>query len=120
MTDRVGGQLDLILKRIDALYRCNHRGRLVSINQWNGGTAPRFYLMRTAKKVLCRFRANLPDDLVGRLEDLCTQETKNEPPGYQFSTTNFLASFLPTLPWNVSGRDPPICSRETCLRARLP
>jgi hypothetical protein len=37
--------------------------------------------MRTADSVICRFRADLPDDLVSRLEDLCNQEPKGEPLG---------------------------------------
>ena len=81
MTDGVSNQLDLVLKRVEALYRYDHRGRLLSINQWNGGAAPRFYLMRTADSVICRFRADLPDDLVSHLEDLCNQEPKGEPLG---------------------------------------
>lgn len=70
-----------MLKRIEALYRFDHRGRMVCINQWNGGAAPRFHLMRTAESVICRFRADLPDDLIGRLEELCAQEPRNEAPG---------------------------------------
>ena len=81
MTDCVGSQLDPVLKRVEALYRCDQRGRLVSVNQWNGGAVPRFYLMRTAESAVCRFRADLPDDLVRRLEELSTQEPKDAPPG---------------------------------------
>lgn len=81
MTDGVSNQLDLVLRRVEALFRYDRRGRLVSINQWNGGAAPRFYLMRTADCVIRRFRSDLPDDLVSRLEDLCNQEPKGEPPG---------------------------------------
>jgi len=77
----VAADLGLVLKRINTLYRSDHRGRLVSINQWNGGAAPRFYLMRTAENVICRFGADLPDDLVSRLEELCTQELNGGPPG---------------------------------------
>src|SRR5215510_11039323 len=81
MVDCVATDLDLVLKRIDALYRCDHRGRLVSINRWNGGVAPGFNLMRTAESVICRFGADLPDDLVSRLEALCTQEATGGPLG---------------------------------------
>jgi len=81
MIDRVATDFDLVLKRINALYRRDGRGRLISINQWNGGVAPRFYLMRTAESVICRFGANLPDDLVSRLEELCIHEANGEPPG---------------------------------------
>jgi hypothetical protein len=41
---------ELARLRLQALYRRDRRGRLVSVNEWNGGAAPRFHLMRTAKK----------------------------------------------------------------------
>jgi len=81
MTDRVASRLDLWLERVAALYRRDRRGRLISVNESNGGPAPRFYLMRTTEGVICRFRADLQDDLVARLEDLCAQEPKGAPPG---------------------------------------
>ena len=74
MTEGVGIPYELALKRVKALYRYDDRGRLTSINQWNGGTAPRFHLMRTVGRVICRFRADLPGDLVSRLEALCSRE----------------------------------------------
>src|SRR5436305_15268311 len=74
MTDGVRIQLDLALKRVEALYRYDGQGRLTSINERNGGAAPRFFLMRTIGGVICRFRADLPCDLVSRLETLCSKE----------------------------------------------
>ena len=74
MTDGVAIRHDLALIRVKALYRYDDHGRLTSINQWNGGAAPRFYLMRMVDSVICRFRADLPDDLVSRLEVLCSRE----------------------------------------------
>lgn len=79
MTDYVGTDLDLVRKRVDALYRCDHRGRLISVNQWDGGLAPQFFMMRTPGNVVCRFRADLPDDLVDYLQQLGAQE--RPPPG---------------------------------------
>jgi len=76
----VHGQLDLLHARIEALYRCDRRGRLLSVNEPNGRVAPRFHLMRTADIVVCRFREDLADDLVRRLEDLCAREPKGQPP----------------------------------------
>jgi hypothetical protein len=77
----MGTFMELILKRIETLYRCDHRGRLLSVNQWNGGSAPRLYIMRTAEAVEPRFRADLPDELVRRLEELCSREPAGEPLG---------------------------------------
>lgn len=74
------GQLDLFRKRIAALHRLDERGRLVEVNQWNGGAAARFFLMRTPVGALCRCRADLPDELVLRLEDLCAREPRQEVP----------------------------------------
>src|ERR1700688_126998 len=74
MSKGVPIQLDLALKRVEALFRYDDRGRLTSINQWNGGAAPRFFLMRTVGSGIWRFRADLPDDLVSRLEPLCGRE----------------------------------------------
>jgi hypothetical protein len=74
MTDGARIELELALRRVEALYRYDDQGRLISVNEWNGRTAPRFFLMRTVGNVTCRFRADLPGDLVGRLEILCSGE----------------------------------------------
>jgi hypothetical protein len=65
---------ELAERRLDALYRRDQRGRLVSVNEWDGGAAPRFHLMRTTRKSFGQHRADLPDDLVARLEALLAQE----------------------------------------------
>ena len=70
-----------IAATVAALYRCDGRGRLVSINQWDGGVAPRFFLMRTPDQVICRFRADLPAEIARRLAVLCSEEPKGESPG---------------------------------------
>jgi hypothetical protein len=74
MTDYAAIGSDLVHARIAALYHCDDRGRLVSVNQWDGGVAPGFFLMRTADHVVCRFRADLPDDLesAASLRDSCS------------------------------------------------
>ena len=69
---------DLMLNRVDALYRCDQQGRMVSINQWDGGVPPRLHLMRTADGVISRFRADVPDDLASRFEELCRREPVGE------------------------------------------
>jgi hypothetical protein len=65
---------DLLLDRVNALYRCDARGRLTSINEWDGGPAPRFYLLRTAGRAICRVRADVPQELARRLEELAALE----------------------------------------------
>jgi hypothetical protein len=74
MSEGVRLPLDLARKRVAALYRHDAHGRLTSINQWNGGAAPRFFLMRTVGGAISRFRADLPGELVSRLEPLCESE----------------------------------------------
>ncbi len=64
----------LAQKRVQALYRCDSAGRLVSTNCWDGRPAPRFFLMRTRNEILCRFRADVPEDLAAQLARLCRQE----------------------------------------------
>ena len=81
MIDSVRIQPDLALKRVEALYRYDGHGRLTSINEWNGGAAPRFFLMRTVESAICRFRADLPNDIVSRLEALCSREPVGDLPG---------------------------------------
>jgi hypothetical protein len=68
--------LDLAINRVATLYRHDSRGRIVEVNQWQGGTPARFTLMRTADDVICRFRADVPDNLAHNLEELCSQEPR--------------------------------------------
>jgi hypothetical protein len=99
MTDGVRIPLDLARKRVAALYRHDERGRLTSINEWNGGAAPRFFLMRTVDGAICRFRADLPGDLAGRLEALCSREPagdlSGELPAHPAKYLELLSSHAP-------------------------
>jgi hypothetical protein len=74
MADLADCSPELARLRLEALYRRDYRGRLVSVNEWNGGAAPRFHLMRTVKKHFGQYRADLADDLVERLEELRARE----------------------------------------------
>jgi RimJ/RimL family protein N-acetyltransferase len=58
---------------VEALYR-HVDSRMQSINQWQGGVAPRFFLGRTAEGNLPRFGTDLPDELARKLEELCLKE----------------------------------------------
>jgi hypothetical protein len=70
--------LDLAINRVATLYRHDSRGRIVEVNQWQGGTPARFTLMRTADDDICRFRADVPDNLAHSLEELCSQEPRGQ------------------------------------------
>ena len=74
MTDLVECSSTLVHQRLEALYRCDPRGRMVTVNEWDGRAAPRFHLMRTAQESIARYRTDLADDLVARLEQLRVQE----------------------------------------------
>ena len=60
---------------VQALFTHNDLGRLLCVNE-PGGTdpAPRFFLGRTQRGNLWRFRADLPDALVEELKALCEDE----------------------------------------------
>jgi hypothetical protein len=51
---------------------------MVEVNQWDGGTPARFTVMRTVDDVICRFRADVPDNLAQTLEELCRQEPRGQ------------------------------------------
>jgi hypothetical protein len=70
--------LDLAITRVATLHRHDSRGRMVEVNQWDGGTPARFTLMRTVDDVICRFRTDVPDDLAHTLEELCSQEPRGQ------------------------------------------
>jgi hypothetical protein len=74
MIDIVDYSPELARLRFEALYHRDRRGRLVSVNEWTGGPAARFHLMRTARNSFEQFRADLADDLVVRLGELRAQE----------------------------------------------
>src|SRR4051812_33294540 len=99
MIDLVDCSPELACLRLEALYHSDRRGRLVSVNEWDGGPAPRFHLMRTARKSIGRYRADLVDDLVAHLEELREQEPIGTPqdrwPGLHSKYLELLASHAP-------------------------
>ena len=74
MTEHAKSQIELMHMRVEAMYTHDDRSRIKSINQWDGGVAPRFYLGRTSVSSLWRLRADLPDDLAEKLRALCDNE----------------------------------------------
>jgi RimJ/RimL family protein N-acetyltransferase len=67
--------LELMQFHVQALYIHNEQGRIIAINQWDGGSVPRFFLGRTTAGNVWRFRADLPEHLVNELTALCLEET---------------------------------------------
>jgi hypothetical protein len=85
-------------RRLKALYRRDQRGRLVSVNEWDGTAAPRFHLMRTARKSFAQYRADLADDLVVRLEEMRAQESVGTRQG---KWPGFLSKYLELLAFHA-------------------
>ncbi len=80
MARRAEESLALMRKRLATLYRCDDRGRLLSINYFAGGKVPRFHLMRTAYGNMARYRSDVPEDLVAKLDRICEREPVVDPP----------------------------------------
>lgn len=68
----------LLEARVGALYRTDGDGRLLGSNEWDSRPAPRFHLMRTAAGPILRGRADLPADLLQRLQDLSLREPPDQ------------------------------------------
>ncbi len=66
---------ELMAMHVEALYTHDANSRLLQINEPDGGgPAARFFLGRTAEGNLWRFRADLPQSRVEKLEALCKEE----------------------------------------------
>lgn len=74
MTEPRPTELDLMRMHVEALYTHDKCSRIESVNQWDGGVVPCFFLGRTKAGNLWRFRSDLPDDLAVELEGLCRDE----------------------------------------------
>ena len=66
--------LELMTIQVSALFRHDERGRLLSTNETDPPPAPRLFLGRTRDGNLWRFRHDLPQPLVDRLEALLAAE----------------------------------------------
>lgn len=77
------GERELMDVHVRALFTHDARARLLLVNEpWGGGgPAPRLFLGRTTAGNLWRFRADLPEGLVGELESLCAAEPVEAEPG---------------------------------------
>jgi len=66
--------VDLLRLRLDALFTHDGRGRMVRVNEPDGGRAPRFFLGRTRDGHLWRCRDDVAAATVHRLERLAAEE----------------------------------------------
>jgi len=87
--------LELMHLHVEALYSHDSRSRMQSINQWSGGTAPRFFLGRTHFGVVRRFRTDVPDDLVAAMERLREDDPESHRPGQEREYVRMLAAHAP-------------------------
>ena len=89
--------LELMQRHIEALYTHDENKRIVAVNQWDGGVAPRFFLGRTSVGNAWRFRADLPADLASKLEYLCLEEPENlkQEPRHKDKYIQLLSAHLP-------------------------
>ena len=80
---------------VDALYAHDVRLRMLSINQWSGGTAPRFFLGRTQLGVVRRFRADVPDDLAAAIVSFREEDARSRRPAHEADYIRMFASHAP-------------------------
>lgn len=66
--------LELLRLHAAALFTDTEGGRIRTVNEPNGRSAPRFYLGRTRVGSLTRFRSDVPDDLASALLRLSLEE----------------------------------------------
>ena len=89
--------LELMELQVQALFTHDGNGLLRHINEPAGASAPRFFLGRTRDGDLWRFRHDLPEDIVGRLDDLCASEPipskLDEPPVHLESIRRILQAY---------------------------
>lgn len=70
--------LQLLELQVDVLFTHDQAGRIVAINEPDGGPAPRFFLGRTRVGNLWRVRHDLPEATVLRLHALAAAEPVRE------------------------------------------
>jgi hypothetical protein len=85
MTNGALGLSDF-LGLVEAMFQTDARGRLV-------GSAPHFYLLRTPQNVICRFHADLADEVVRQLEGLAQRE-RGRPAHWQYEYGDYLSTLV--------------------------
>ena len=67
-------ETQLIEIQANTLFTHDSNGRLLTNNEPDGEAAPRFFLGRTMAGHICRFRHDLPDDIVRELKSCVARE----------------------------------------------
>jgi RimJ/RimL family protein N-acetyltransferase len=92
-------QLELMRMHVDALYTHDLRVRMLSINQWSGGTAPRFFLGRTQLGAIRRFRTDVPDDLAAAVDSFDEEDAHSRRPAHEADYIRLFASSRAPTVW---------------------
>lgn len=70
--------LELLEMQIEALFTHDDRGRIVAINEPEGGPAPRFFFGRTSEGNLWRVRHDVSGETARALEELAMREAVHD------------------------------------------
>lgn len=93
------GEHELMRLHVEALFSHDSSGRMRTVNEPGGAVAPRFFLGRTAKGNVWRFRHDVDGDLVQAMEALCAEEPVGEqtarPPHDANAYVRLLAQYAP-------------------------
>src|SRR5579884_4172873 len=73
-SEAVSDELHLMELQVEALFTTDDVGRLVTINEPDGGPATRFFLGLTTKGNLWRFRHDVPEATARQLDALSAAE----------------------------------------------
>lgn len=77
---KIGGRVvsdrELIKMQVEVLFTLDENGRMLGINQSGGDVepAPRFFFGHTTQGPICRFRFDLPENLVKHLKEVAAAE----------------------------------------------
>lgn len=68
--------IELMKIQVEALFRLNKNRRILSINQLGSDVepAPRFFIGYTNQGSICRFRIDLPENVVAQLKEIAAAE----------------------------------------------
>lgn len=94
--DPVPSALDLMTTQVETLFRHDPAGRLTTVNEPDGGPAPRLFLGRTTAGNVWRLRHDLPPALAAELAGILAAEPPLEDPRQPAVTYEQLVAALET------------------------